>query len=173
MLLRISECLYLSELMFLFLSGCAPGCGIAESYGTYILSLLRNLRTLFHRGCTSLHPHQQCRRVQKGLIFKERQCAKWNTYVCVYYPVRIHTCWSRKWQPTPVLLPGESHGQRSLLGYSPQGRKESDRTEWLRIPSCTLIQFHDTLSAHLSCLFTILTAKLPSKILFELWKLWN
>ena len=31
--------------------------------------------------------------------------------------------------PTPVFLPGESHGQRSLAGYSPQGRKESDTTE--------------------------------------------
>ena len=34
--------------------------------------------------------------------------------------------WRRKWQPTPVFLPGESHGQRSLVGYSPQGSKESD-----------------------------------------------
>ena len=33
------------------------------------------------------------------------------------------------WQPTLVLLPGESHGQRSLVGYSPQGLKESDMTE--------------------------------------------
>ena len=32
-------------------------------------------------------------------------------------------------QPTPVFLPGESHGQRSLVGYSPQGHKESDTTE--------------------------------------------
>ena len=32
-------------------------------------------------------------------------------------------------QPTPVLLPGESHGQRSLAGYSPEGYKESDTTE--------------------------------------------
>ena len=31
--------------------------------------------------------------------------------------------WRRKWQRTPVLLPGESHGQRSLVGYSPWGRK--------------------------------------------------
>ena len=37
--------------------------------------------------------------------------------------------WRRKWQPTPVLLPGESHGQRSLVGYSPQGHKKSDTTE--------------------------------------------
>ena len=35
----------------------------------------------------------------------------------------------RKWQPTPVFLPGESHGQRSLAGYSPKGHKESDTTE--------------------------------------------
>ena len=37
--------------------------------------------------------------------------------------------WRRKWQPTPVFLPGEFHGQRSLAGYSPWGRKESDMTE--------------------------------------------
>ena len=37
--------------------------------------------------------------------------------------------WRRAWQPTPILLPGESHGQRSLVGYSPWGCKESDMTE--------------------------------------------
>ena len=42
-----------------------------------------------------------------------------------------------KWQPTPVLLPGESHGGKSLVGYSPWSRKESDTTErfyLIRIP---------------------------------------
>ena len=39
--------------------------------------------------------------------------------------------WRRKWQPTPVFLPGESHGQRSLVSYSPWGHKESDTTEQL------------------------------------------
>ena len=39
--------------------------------------------------------------------------------------------WRRKWQPTPVFLPGESHGRRSLVGYSPQGHKESHTTERL------------------------------------------
>ena len=38
----------------------------------------------------------------------------------------------RKWQPTPVFLPGKSHGQRSLAGYSPWGRKESGMTEQLK-----------------------------------------
>ena len=40
-----------------------------------------------------------------------------------------------KWQPTPVLLPGESHGGRSLVGYSPWGRKESDTTGRLHFTS--------------------------------------
>ena len=35
--------------------------------------------------------------------------------------------WRRKWQPTPVFLPGESHGQRSLAGYSPWGHKSQTR----------------------------------------------
>ena len=37
--------------------------------------------------------------------------------------------WRRAWQSTPVSLPGESHGQRSLAGYSPLGHTESDLTE--------------------------------------------
>ena len=38
--------------------------------------------------------------------------------------------WRRKWQLTPVFLPGKSHGQSSLVGYSPWGRREWDMTEW-------------------------------------------
>ena len=41
------------------------------------------------------------------------------------------TTWRRKWQPAPVFLPGKSHGWRSLVGYCPWGRKESDTTERL------------------------------------------
>ena len=37
----------------------------------------------------------------------------------------------RQWHPTPVLLPGKSHGQRNLVGYSPWSRKEFDTTERL------------------------------------------
>ena len=59
--------------------------------------------------------------------------------------------WRRKWQPTLVLLPGKSHGWRSLIGYSPWGRKNLDTTEWLhfhfqsiknpRLSSSTWIQW--------------------------------
>ena len=45
--------------------------------------------------------------------------------------------WRRAWQPAPVFLPGESHGQRSLAGYSPWGRKESDPTEGTEHACCT------------------------------------
>ena len=37
--------------------------------------------------------------------------------------------WNRKWQPTPGILPGKSHGQRSLVGYGLWDRRESDMTE--------------------------------------------
>ena len=40
--------------------------------------------------------------------------------------------WGGEWQPTPVFLPGKSHGQRSLVGYCPWGHKESDTAEDLR-----------------------------------------
>ena len=41
--------------------------------------------------------------------------------------------WRREWQPTPVFLPRKSHRQRGLVGYSPWGHKESDRTEQLTL----------------------------------------
>ena len=46
--------------------------------------------------------------------------------------------WRRAWQPTPVFLPRESHGQRSLAGCSPWGRKESGMSEWLSAFSCSI-----------------------------------
>ena len=48
-----------------------------------------------------------------------------------FYPWIRKIPWRRARQPTPVFLPGESHGQRSLAGYSPWGRKESDTAERL------------------------------------------
>ena len=47
--------------------------------------------------------------------------------------------WRMKWQPTAVLLPGKSHGQRSLVGYSPWGHKESDMTDRLHFTFTSFI----------------------------------
>ena len=60
--------------------------------------------------------------------------------------------WRRKWQPTPVLLPGKSHGQRSVVGYSPRGHKESDTTERLHFHF-----HHDIAINNVCCLFVQLT----------------
>ena len=49
--------------------------------------------------------------------------------------------WRRKWQSTPVFLPGKSHGRRKLVGYSPSGHKESDTTEWPDIIFCRSFPF--------------------------------
>ena len=57
----------------------------------------------------------------------------WDQFVCVI-SINISLwflCQRRQWHPTPVLLPGKSHGQRSVVGCSPWGRKESDTTERL------------------------------------------
>ena len=56
------------------------------------------------------------------------------------------TLWRTKRQPTPVLLPGKSHGQRSLVGYSPWGCKELDTTEWLHFPEKAMAPHSSTLA---------------------------
>ena len=48
--------------------------------------------------------------------------------------------WRREWLPTPVFLPGEFHGQRNLVGYSPWDRKESGTSEGLTLSLFTVIQ---------------------------------
>ena len=48
----------------------------------------------------------------------------------------------RKWQPTPILLPGKFHGWKSLVGYRPWGRKESDTTEQLHFQETNGKTYH-------------------------------
>ena len=60
---------------------------------------------------------------------KESTCQCRRHKRCRFDPSLGKIPWSRKWQPTPVFLPGKFLGQRSLVGYSPQDRKELDMTE--------------------------------------------
>ena len=62
---------------------------------------------------------------------------RWSLLTGKFFIFRIQKCSElfctdlRQWQPTPVLLPGKSHGQRNLVGYSPWGHEELDRTDQL------------------------------------------
>ena len=67
----------------------------------------------FPGGASGKEPACQCRRPER----------------CGVNPWVRKIPWRRAWQPSPVLLPGESHGQRSLAGYSPWGLKESESTK--------------------------------------------
>ena len=66
-----------------------------------------------------------------------------------FYPWVRKIPWRRAWQPTPVLLPGESHGQRSLVGYSPGRHTESDMPELLTLSFythyCSTMGYEDEL----------------------------
>ena len=75
------------------------------------------MSVMFHRGfpggSSGKEPACQCRRDKRHR----------------FHPWVGKIPWRRAWQPTPLFLQGESHGQRSLVGYGPQGRKDSDMTE--------------------------------------------
>ena len=59
-------------------------------------------------------------------IFLQRRKPRFNPWVG-------KILWRKEWQPTLVFLPGEFRGQRSLVGYSPWGHRESDMTQWLTL----------------------------------------
>ena len=70
------------------------------------------------------------KRVVEGVRAAEAE----ETQIFFFKHFQVLEPWRRKWQPTPVFLPREFHGQRSLVGYSPYnpwGGKESDTTEQL------------------------------------------
>ena len=69
----------------------------------------------------------------RWLSGKESTCQCRRHRRCGFNPWVGKILWSRKWQPTPVFLPGKSHGQRSLVGYSPSSPTGVARL-WLNLP---------------------------------------
>ena len=79
----------------------------------YLISLLMLFHRGFPGGASGKEPICQCRRQER------------HGFNCFVGKI----LWRRTWKPTPVFLPGESHGQKSLVGCSPRVLKELDRTE--------------------------------------------
>ena len=73
-----------------------------------------------------------------GSVVKESAWQCWRCRRHKFSPWIRKSLWRRKWQPTPVFLPGEYYGQRSLVGYSSWGYKESERTEQLSMHTCKM-----------------------------------
>ena len=87
---------------------CLKGAG-NPARGLQVASLLIQLKG-FPGGTSGKEPTCQCGRCER----------------CGFNPWDRKIPWKREWQPTQVCLPGESHEQRNLAGYGPEGRKESD-----------------------------------------------
>ena len=71
--------------------------------------------------------------IPRGAAGREPSCQRRSLKGRSFSPWVGKIPWRRAWHPTPVFLPGESHGQRSLVGYSPRGHTESNTTKRLRM----------------------------------------
>ena len=95
--------------------------------GQVFCSLLCNI-SLFGGGGVPFY-----RSFPGGTIGKESTCQHRGCRRCGFNPWIGKIPWRRAWQPTPIFLPGESHGERSLAGYSQWDCKEWDTTEAILI----------------------------------------
>ena len=84
----------------------------------------------------------------KILVMIKNEAENNRTYLSNTFP------WRRQWQPTPVLLPGKSHGQRSLVDYGPWDRKELDTNERLLF-TCNTFNSCNLLGHVNECIFQI------------------
>ena len=81
--------------------------------------------------------------VRGSSVGKEPACNAGDARDTYSIPGSGRSPWRRAWQPTPVFLPEESHGQRSLAGYSPWGHKESGTTEATERSAAHTEVFHE------------------------------
>ena len=103
-----------------------------EAYqGCSFAHLQRKERRGRERILTVLGTFAPCNRFTRWCSGKDSVCQCRRHKRLGFHPWVGKIPWRRAWQPIPGFLPGESHGQKSLRGYSPWDHKESDTTEWL------------------------------------------
>ena len=101
---------------------------LARCSGALTVSSVKTLKNLLGKSCEWFEPSPQVTATHDGgFLSLEVILSFLKQQVCLRIVGKI--LWRRAWQPTPVFLPGESHGQRSLAGYSLWDCKESDTTE--------------------------------------------
>ena len=106
--------------------GLIPGLGKSPGEGNGNPLQYYCLENPMDRGAWRGTDHRVAKNQTQRLHFHFHQCRRHG-----FDPWVGKIPWRRKWQPTPIFLPGKSHGQRSLVGYTLQGSKESDTTERL------------------------------------------
>ena len=113
-------------------SGYMPSNGIAGSYDRFIPMFLRNLHTVFPEKAMAPHSSTLAWKIpwtekpgRLQSMGSQRVGHNWATSLWLF--TFMH--WRRKWQPTPVFLPGEPQGRGSLVGCRLWGHAESDTTE--------------------------------------------
>ena len=105
---------------------------LARCSGALTVSSVKTLKNLLGKSCEWFEPSPQVTATHDGgFLSLEVILSFLKQQVCLRVVGKI--LWRRAWQPTLVFLPGESHGQRSLAGYSLWDCKESDVTEWLSL----------------------------------------
>ena len=75
--------------------------------------------------------------------------------------------WKREWQPTPVFLPGKSHGQRSLVSYTPWDHEQLDTTEWLHTHTHTHTHTLKIPAIEFRSVYYLVSLILPDRMIWD------
>ena len=125
-----------------------PSSSILTPWGSILSDKPQSLtHTHTHtRTCTPVHTHTHFygrRDMSLSLTqtIRDLTCAPEFISTAFVFSPWVGKIWRRKWQPTPVFLPGKSHGRRKLVGYRFHGIAESDMTERLHF-LCVLVMCH-------------------------------